>query len=394
MMPLRKSMVRSKLLAVWTDRDLPKLAFSGEVHKGQECHCTVWKIKSEPAAWLAELRDEIRELAERLNFKVEGLIDHSNEVHLTIRGRWNKSGKVPAHPADRSSFQMTFDKLGFRRRFELGTGPPEPFGAVLAVSFGLSAYVKSMGSMCDGEWPPMQGRPRLSSHTRKPDAIDAHPHAGTMSTKPPVLWLFKGTKTPLELGSDVEVGKAAGVHVADLAATPNNAQVCWGVAQTLCFSERLVLLKVSRSPTVYFNELGKCAELEQCRADLRAAGKRLQLPCGAWAFVHAEKYDAALKAVELRGGLSPQFVLVSPDYEACVMMVIQRIPCNSKVRVQWQSTVPMGLASEVADSGISLHVKKTFLNIDIPSSLRPSTCGQGCTASTTQAHQGQNPRCA
>merc|ERR1711920_995119 len=99
------------------------------------------------------------------------------------------------------------------------------------------------------------------------------------------------------------------------------------------------------------------------------------------AFVHPEQYDAARKAAELRGGLIPQHLLVSQDHEANVMNVIRRIPCNFKVSVRRRATVPVGLASEAASSGMKLTVERTFIHVDIPSSLRSSAIGQRCVAS-------------
>jgi len=126
--------------------------------------------------------------------------------------------------------------------------------------------------------------------------------------------------------------------------------------------------------------------------DLESAGKSFQLPSGAKAFVHPGQHAAAMKAAELRGGLVSQHVLVSQDHEAAVVKVIQRIPCNSKVRVQRKTTVPSGLASEAASSGMTIKIERTFIRVEVPSSLRSSASGKPCVASTSEAHNCRNPR--
>lgn len=373
-------------------RDLPVLEFYGTPLKGSENRRPVWKIKSKPAAWIAELRQEIRVLAGRLGFTVQGLIEPENEVHICIRGRYENSGNDPALPATRSDFCMTFHKVGFRRRFEYGTGQSEQFGSMLSVNFGTSAYVTSGGSR------HIQFLSDITDNREFPSASDANRPiinnvdrlAASMAAQPPILELHESTTFPLE--SDVEVAEAASLREADRVAAPHNARVCREVAQSRLSTEPLVLLKVSRDPDVYHKELGTCAELQKCREDLEAAGKNFQLPSGAKSFVHPWQHDAALKAAELKGGLNEQHVLVSKDHEADVMKVIQRIPCNSKVRVRRRTWVPLGLASEAASSAMKLTVNRTFIHIDVPSSLRSSVSGQACVASTTEAHNGKNPR--
>merc|ERR1712224_1089672 len=113
--------------------------------------------------------------------------------------------------------------------------------------------------------------------------------------------------------------------------------------------------------------------------DLLSAGKHFELPSGAKAFVRPEQYDAARKEAELRRGLTPQHVLVSQDYEKLVTEVIQCLPCKSKVRVQAKAKVPTGLASEAVYSGLKVKIDRTFIHIEIESSLRPTASGKECT---------------
>lgn len=209
---------RLSCLACW---DLPTLEFTATLHKGNECGNPIWKVKSLPSTWVAEIRREVRALAEGLGFEVQGLIEPEDEVHITIRGRWKNSAMCPAPPQDQSNFHMTFHKLGFRRRFELGTGRSESFGGTLAVNFGVSTHVTRGGPSVrdidiadDVAWPPL---------SRRDPPIRARAPPASVAGQPSILMLAEGTHLPLD--DDTEVAVAASLLEADLAAAPHNAQV-------------------------------------------------------------------------------------------------------------------------------------------------------------------------
>jgi len=383
-------------------RELPKLEFFGELQRGYEFgDQPIWKIKSKPAAWVAELRQEIRAFAENLGFKVDGLLEAETEVHIPIRGRYATIGSEPQHPSDRSDFCMTFHKLGFRRRYEYGMGRPEQFGGTISVNFGTGDYVVSGGPTQvqlssiipnDVNFPaPSAGPPVSTRRSRKPPSASnrSDERVGAKSAR---VELHESTNI-LDLKSAEDVAAAASLCDSDQAAAQINARVCGEVAQNrFAFTQPFVLLKVSRDPAGYHEQLDHCAELQECRDILAAAGKAFKLPSGARVFVDPVQYEAAKKAAELKGGLTPQNVLVSQHYEDLVVMVIKRIPCNSKVRVQCNAKIPSGVVSEAISSGIDLEISRSFIHVPVPSSLRSSANGQTPTASTTEAHGGKNPR--
>eukprot|EP00930_Biecheleria_cincta_P057718 TRINITY_DN43601_c0_g1_i1.p1 TRINITY_DN43601_c0_g1~~TRINITY_DN43601_c0_g1_i1.p1 ORF type:complete len:492 (+),score=59.30 TRINITY_DN43601_c0_g1_i1:58-1476(+) len=382
-----------KLLKELACRDLPVLEFYGTLFRDEECRKAVWKIKSKPAAWIAELRNSVQALAQTLGLWVRGLAEPRDEVHIILRGRHRDSGKLPQPPTDRSDFRVTLHKLGFKRRFELGTGQTEPFGTIVSINFGSSSHVTSGGSvMAEFSSFVLNERefPQLHLPLRTANGPDIS--NGSSSARPPIVELHESTTFPLD--SDIQVAEAASLQEAALAAAPDNAAAAWAVGQrrSLMFSESVVLLKVTRDPgREYLKLLETCSELQTCREDLEAAGKNCMLRSGAKAFVHPWQYDAAMAAVDMRQGLTPQHVLVSQDLEETVMKVIQRIPCTAKVRVRSRTTVPSGLASEAIRLGIPLGVERTFINIHVPSSLRSSVSAHQ-VASTTDAHRGRNPR--
>mmetsp|Transcript_38022 Transcript_38022/g.75384 ORF Transcript_38022/g.75384 Transcript_38022/m.75384 type:complete len:138 (+) Transcript_38022:815-1228(+) len=133
-----------------------------------------------------------------------------------------------------------------------------------------------------------------------------------------------------------------------------------------------------------FRNAGKISELQK---------KSFCLPSGAKAFVHPEQYDAALKEAEFKYRLIAQHVLASLDYEPVVQSVIRAIPANRKIGVpRRKSAIPLGCASEAASLGINFKIERTFIHVKIPSSLRSSSSGQACVASSTEVHIGKNPR--
>mmetsp|Transcript_15270 Transcript_15270/g.29536 ORF Transcript_15270/g.29536 Transcript_15270/m.29536 type:complete len:306 (-) Transcript_15270:784-1701(-) len=269
-----------------TCRDLPKLEFVGILSEGRECGLPVLRTKSKPVVWIAEIRREVGALAANLRFQVQGLVEPEDEVHITIRGRYRNSGGNPGRTSDRSDFFVTFDKLGFRRRYEFGTGMSEPFGALHYVNFGMPDYLTSGGprhmpfvsNLLDvSEWPSLStpstsANPARMRRTRR--AINAGMDVSSMPAEPPVLELHESTSFPLE--SDMEVALAASLREADLAALPENAPVIQGVFQHAhAFSDFVWLLKLKRDPQEFHSMLDTCDELQKCREDLRAAEKEL-----------------------------------------------------------------------------------------------------------------------
>lgn len=281
----------------------------------------------------------------------------------------------------------------------MGTGRPEPFGGVLSVNFGPASEVTSRGpatlgfsgNITDGiEFPPLalvgpHGIANMpTSHHREISSRPGPSH-------PPILELHASTELPL--ASDAEVAESASLREADLASALANASVARGMVHSRQVSQIVVLLKVSRDPRPYHEMLNNCSELAQVRDNLAAAGKHFKLPSGATIFMNPELYDAASNEMTMRAiTLFSQHVLVSQELETIVSQVIQRIPCNSKVRLRQRRLFPSGLASEAASSNMNITIQRTFINVDVPGPLLSSPSGSAYIASTSEAHNAPNPR--
>lgn len=242
-----------------------------------------------------------------------------------------------------------------------------------------------------GAWPsPASERPSDRRNRTTPNSEMLAQVGSSGAARPPILELHGSTEFPLN--SDVDVAVAANLCDVERAVAPLNAQCSWALSRSRDFSEFLVQLKVNRDPKEFHGALETCGELEQCRDDLLAAGKSLPLRGGGWILVHPEQYDAAQTWAEWHGALIPQHVLVCQDYEAGVLNAIEDIPCKAKVRVKKKSTVPYAFASMSVTLKHTISIKRTFIDVHIPSSLRSSSSGHCATASTTEAHRGRNPR--
>jgi len=341
------------------------------------------------------MRREIRELAEQAGLMVQPNIEPDSVVHITIRGRFMNLGIDPPLPYDSSDLSITFDKVGIRRRYawcpEHGY-LREPCGATLCVNFGLADYVrdhisKASQSLLDiqdsTQWPPL-----ASIESRRPQSGHA------VSATPPKVQLHESTSFPLE--NDVEVAMAASLVEADIEAVQRNARVSEDIQRLRSVPEKLVLLELSRDPTAYHEQLQQCDELRSYRDALEAVGKSFILPQGAYAFVRPEQYEQAVKALQLQDvRLTPHHVLVGMEYEETLTLieVIRGLKwCNGKVKVKRNSKIAVGLAMLIISSDFRIEVKRSFLHVDVSSSLRSVASGEPCTASTTDAHGGQNPR--
>merc|ERR1712032_875682 len=110
------------------------------------------------------------------------------------------------------------------------------------------------------------------------------------------------------------------------------------------------------------------------------------LPHAGYTVIRPDQYEPARKALELQGrSLSSHHVLCSPEYVDTVQVVIESLRCNSRVRVRGNDMVPLALASQAVSFGMNIEVNRSFLKIDVPSSLSPTSRGTA-TVSTSQAH--------
>lgn len=382
-------------------REQPKLEFDGRLIEGTECggNIRVWKVCSTPASWVGQLREEMRSLVLKLGFQVDGLVDLEDELHVTIRGRKAKAGTQPSKPADTSPMNLTFEKVGFRRRFFHGC---ECFGSVCSINFGTADVVRASGpaqlefrlyantELEEEEWPPLKNQTFVAAKRQRSVNTNADDY-----TRASVLELHRDTPLPLTLKDDIEIACAASLQTADEATAQQNASVCQQVVQsarfqwTQLFTESLVVLKISRNPSQLHTEIQTCKELKQCRDQLKEAGSEFMLPCRAYAFVRPDQYSAMLKAIQIQGkSFASRHIIVSQEHEAAIRTVIERMPCNHKVHTQAKYHLPTGLASEALKHGLKIEIKKTFLDIKSSS----STTGKHPTASTTEVHGGKNPR--
>lgn len=377
--------IKSELMGI-ADRDLPHLVFHGNLEsRGEEA----W-ITSKPAAWIAKVRRDMRERAETLGFCVGALDEPDDQVRIIIRRPYkgaHQSGISNSYVFGRNDMKITFDKIGLRIRKRFGLGTSDPFGATLCINFGKSGCVTPSGpsefkGLDVDEWPSLTLRTSPNDGNNRIVASDNETPQNRM-----ILELHESTVLPLS--SDVEVAQAASLREADLAARSVTASISWRISRNR--SPYVVLLKVSRDPDEHHRKLGTCPELQQCREQLKNAGKQFQLSEGSYIFVSPDWYDCVLKAVELNEmRLFPQHLIVSQELEKLVRRVIGGLPCNSKTKCRSTSRIPLGLPSEALCTNIT--ISHTFINVDVPSSIDLSASRNGAVASTSEVHNVPNPR--
>lgn len=148
-------------------------------------------------------------------------------------------------------------------------------------------------------------------------------------------------------------------------------------------AKRLSIVEYSRDPTSFHQLLLTCLELKPCRDALILSGFCVELESGAKAFVYPDQYEPMLNSLHLLGWgtkLRGRHVIVDVDFEEMVKKVVQAMPRDEKVKRGRQDVMPLTI------------VKRTFIEVQVESSLRSEPHQGPVTASTSDAHGIQNPR--
>jgi len=161
-------------------------------------------------------------------------------------------------------------------------------------------------------------------------------------------------------------------------------------------SNRILVIEYSRNPDDLHQALMCHPDLEDCRRALQDSGLRvcLQTPSGqlgAKMFVHPDQYSAALEAIQLRSlTLDKRHVVVREDLEQALDRIVSSLPRRLRIRQKGHHRIELGTFQQHT---IPLRVRRTFVDIDIPSSIRSTPSGGARVASTTDAHSAaRNPR--
>lgn len=163
----------------------------------------------------------------------------------------------------------------------------------------------------------------------------------------------------------------------------------------------VMLLSFSRNPQCVREALQACPKLKTCRQMLAENGFSLELSSGTKLFVHPWQYEAVMHAVADRD-LKAWHIITASDLEEIVKDIMLSLP--KKHKVYFRDSEAMSLAGAgntpddfvVVDDGadeISIVVSRTFINIDVPTSMFSRSFGPK-TNSTTDAdgRKGKNPR--
>lgn len=141
--------------------------------------------------------------------------------------------------------------------------------------------------------------------------------------------------------------------------------------------EHVVLLEVNRTRHDLRKALLEGQEVADIRRDMENGGHAVEFPdSGAKVFVHPDQYARVLSALEewsLRSGveLHPRHIVVSSEYERQVVEAISSAKRTS-VKCRRVGTLTH-LYTE--DSNVHVEVKRTFIHLEIPTSLPSSSSG-------------------
>jgi len=158
----------------------------------------------------------------------------------------------------------------------------------------------------------------------------------------------------------------------------------------------VLLLKVSRRPGGLREALLASPDLSPCRHALEEHGFAVKLRSGAYVFVRPENYQPTMEAIRLQGRkLYPNNIIADVELEKVVKDVVRSLPGRDKVYTKrGVEVIPLAFPSAVASSNYRVSVRRTFIDISVPSSLCSAQASGQRTASTTDAEhsKGANPR--
>lgn len=167
-------------------------------------------------------------------------------------------------------------------------------------------------------------------------------------------------------------------------------------------SAEFVFLRFSRDPAKFHDLLQTdvdddlmLQDLVACRKSLSDANMPFRLENGAYVFVTPDAYATVCahfdgNNIHLRSG----DVVVSPSLEASVMRAVLSLPRRHKISLETRSRVSEPIGASSAGDGPVYLVKRTFVHVMVPSSMRTEGSGGPRTVSDTQAslQEGSNPR--
>merc|ERR1711924_15089 len=167
-------------------------------------------------------------------------------------------------------------------------------------------------------------------------------------------------------------------------------------------NDHVILLELSRDPKELHDVLltDPDSDLALCRALMTAHEFSYKLRRGAKAFIYPSQYEAAMEAIKLFSlegfKLHSRHVLVSPELEDTVKNIIKSNKAlkaqKVKVKNRAGQKIPLGFASRVAEESLPVVIRSTFINIDVPSSLRSASSVGLVTNTTGDMRPRVNPR--
>lgn len=176
--------------------------------------------------------------------------------------------------------------------------------------------------------------------------------------------------------SDMQAALEASMQEANERAVAINGPLSSAILHSRLIPEHVVLLDVNRTLSSLRSALLEGPELAEIRCALGRHGHSVETPCGAKIFVRPEQYKGVLDTIQTMG-LKPRHIIASLEFENLVTGVIDGVKRTSVKRRRIAKTQPV--YSE--EPAVAVDVKRTFIHLDIPSSLRsgpsasrPATC--------------------
>jgi len=164
--------------------------------------------------------------------------------------------------------------------------------------------------------------------------------------------------------------------------------------------ESIYLLEYSRDPKEFYTALETSCLLRPIRQGLVEAGRSFKLASGPWIFVYPYQYDDVMESLRSHNAqLFPRHVLVAESIMWALQASFEDIPSKKGVRRKSQTVfLSGGMTSKVSEihqaakidfeiEEIPLCVQRTFFCV-----ARPERNANSVICSTTDAHEGVNPR--
>lgn len=392
-------MLNSKFIEL-AERDIPGIVFDGKLHCAEEAGKKVWRIESRPSPAVAQLRSCLKNMLEKTGFRVRQPHEPLDQVHITLRGRWPNTGPNFPRPSNSEQLRLTFDKLAATPAAAKGEHR-KPCGSLIRpVNFGRPEHCRESHATAESDATTVDlgdaaEFPRLTaakSRQRRPRSNDADwtPQAkrdgdskvrrsgNLMSDQPVDIALLQDFGVPVE---DMLIAVQASLDDASAQSVDRNADLGKSL---LCSKQQekqqdyVWLIEYSRDPKSFHEALASSPVLSGCFRTLEDKGPQQHDVLGpAKAFVRPEQFELVLTFIEFhKPELKPRHVFVSPEFAAELAQCIERIRCKDKVKRKSQCKVPLSFLEAVHKSEFPVFKLKTFIAVQVPSSLCSSRrCG-------------------